>query len=338
MVELPYDPEVLFRVFMDQSPLAAWIVDAEDRLVYASEPWPLTREQIGVPIFDLVPAAYAEPYRAALRQARSTKTAHSVIAPGPRPEAGSEATGWFQGFYFPLPDGYVGGVGLDVTELVAARDEVAESRQRLLMASDQTRRQIERDLHDGVQQQLIAQLLKLRLAQRLLMTDPDRVAQLLVDLVAGTEGTIRDLRDLARGIHPGVLTKFGLDGALKSLAGHTTISVQLDCSITGRLPEDVEVATYYLCAESLTNIAKHSGATWCAISVHVLDDCLGIRIVDNGTGGARIRSGGGLEGLQDRLAALAGKLSVSSPTAGGSIVEASVPLHGRLPGDEPSHA
>lgn len=328
MVELPYDPEVLFRVFMDESPLAAWVVDAEDRLVYASKPWPLTRDQIGVPIFDLVPEAYAEPYRAALGRARATKTTQSVTAPGPRPEAGSEATGWFQGFYFPLPDGYVGGVGLDVTELVAARNEMAESRQRLLVASDQTRRQIERDLHDGVQQQLIAHLLRLRLVQRLLMTDPDRAAQLLVDLIADTEGTIQDLRDLARGIHPGVLTKFGIGPALKSLAGRSPLEVELNCSITDRLPEAVEVATYYLCAESLTNVAKHSTANSCTISVNLQDDCLKARIVDHGTGGARVRSGGGLEGLRDRITALGGDLTVSSTTTGGSTIEAIVPLSG----------
>src|SRR5215213_6426962 len=139
MVELPYDPEVLFRVFMDESPLAAWIVDAEDRLVYASEPWPLTPDQLGVPMFDLVPEEFAEPYRAALHLARTTGMTQSVTARAPRPETGPQAMGWFQGFYFPLPGGHLGGFGIDVTGLVVARDEVATSRERMQVSRDHVR-------------------------------------------------------------------------------------------------------------------------------------------------------------------------------------------------------
>lgn len=326
MVQLPFDPEVLFRVFMDESPLAAWIVDAEDRLVYASEPWPLTPEQIGVPMFELVPEPFAEPYRKALHRARITGTTQSVTAPAPRPEAGPETMGWFQGFYFPLPGGHMGGVGLDVTELVAARDEVASSRERLLVASDQVRRRLERDLHDGVQQQMIAQLLRLRLVQRLLVTDPDGAHGLLADVIADTERTIEALRELAHGIHPSALTQFGLGAALNALVGRMPVAVELDCAIQGRLPEAVEVATYYLCAESLTNIAKHAASASCRIAVQTVNHSLQVQIADDGPGGAWIRKGGGLEGLQDRIEALGGRFAVSSPSARGTVVDVSVPL------------
>src|SRR5215213_4041596 len=337
MVELPYDPEVLFRVFMDESPLAAWIVDAEDRLVYASEPWPLTPEQLGVPMFDLVPEEFAQPYRAALHLARTTGTTQSVTAPAPRPEAGPEAMGWFQGFYFPLAGGHVGGVGVDVTELVAARDEVASSRERLLVASDRVRRRLERDLHDGVQQQMLAQLFKLRLVQRVLLTDPGRACELLSEVIADAQGTIEALRELARGIHPSVLTQFGLGAALKALVGRAPVPVELDCRIQGRLPDAVEVATYYLCAESLTNIAKYAPAASCRISLRMRAHSLHVSITDDGPGGAQIREGGGLEGLQDRIEALGGQFAVSSSSDRGTVVRVSVPVSdGSSYGDPPT--
>jgi signal transduction histidine kinase len=335
MAELPYDPEVLFRVFMDESPLAAWIVDADDRLVYASEPWPLTPDHFGVPMFDLVPEEFAEPYRAALHLARTTGTTQSVTAPAPRPEAGPEAMGWFQGFYFPLPDGHVGGVGLDVTELVAARDEVASSRERLLVASDQVRRRLERDLHDGVQQQLLAQLFKLRLVHRLVLSDPSRARELLSDVIADAQRTIEELRELAHGIHPSVLTQFGLGAALKALVGRTPVRVELDCRIQGRLPDAVEVATYYLCAESLTNIAKYAPAASCKIFLQTRAGSLHVSITDDGPGGAQIREGGGLEGLQDRIEALDGQFALSSTSARGTVVHVSVPLPEGLSYDDP---
>jgi signal transduction histidine kinase len=335
VVKLPYDPEVLFRVFMDESPLAAWIVDADDRLVYASEPWPLTPDQVGVPMFDLVPEEFVQPYRAALHLARTTGTTQSVTAPAPRSEAGPEAMGWFQGFYFPLPGGHVGGVGLDVTELVAARDEVASSRERLLVASDQVRRRLERDLHDGVQQQMLAQLLKLRLVQRLLVTDPTRARELLSDVIADAQGTIEELRELAHGIHPSVLTQYGLGAALKALVRRTPVSIELDCRIQGRLPDAVEVATYYLCAESLTNIAKYAPAASCKITLQTRARSLHVSITDDGPGGAHIREGGGLEGLQDRIEALGGQFAVSSISAQGTAVRVSMPLSDDLSYDDP---
>ena len=256
MDELPYHADVLFRVFMDQSPLAAWVVDDQDRLVYASEPWPLTPEQVGTPIFDLVPEGFAGPYRAALQQVRETGQTQSVTAPAPRPEAAPGVLGWYQGYYFALPGGHVGGVGLDVTELVAAREELAGSRERLLMASDRVRRRLERDLHDGAQQQLLTQLLKLRLAQRVLSKDPARADGLLAEVIADSERTIEALRELAHGIHPSVLTEFGLCAALRALVGRSPIDVTLDCDLRERLPEAVEVALYYVCAETLTNVGK----------------------------------------------------------------------------------
>jgi hypothetical protein len=140
VVGLPDDVEGLFRTFMDQSPLTAWIVDDEDRLVYSSEPFPLRDDQVGMSMWDMVPEPYVRPYREALHRARTTGETQVVSAPGPVAGAAPGAEGWFQAYYFSLPEHWVGGVGLDVTNLTEAREELERSRQRLVAAGDEARR------------------------------------------------------------------------------------------------------------------------------------------------------------------------------------------------------
>lgn len=326
MTELPGDAEILFRAFMDRIPVAAWVVDAEDRLVYASEPWPLEQEQVGMPIFDLVPAEFGDPYREALHRARTTGQTQEITARGPRPEHGPEATGWFRAFYFPVLGELMGGFGVDITEMVEAREALSASRARLVAAGDQARRRIERDLHDGVQQQLITQLLSLRLVRGLIVSDPVAAVEMVEELIREVEETVDVVRHVARGIHPAALTQFGLVAALQGLAARSTLEVALRCEVNRRLPEAVEIGAYFLCAESLTNVAKYAGTSRCSISVTLAGDILHVEISDEGVGGAEVTRGGGLEGIRDRIEALHGELLVSEASPRGTRIVATVPV------------
>jgi signal transduction histidine kinase len=325
---LPDDVEGLFRTFMDHSPLTAWIVDDEDRLVYSSEPFPLHADQVGISMWDMVPEQYVQPYREALHLARSTGETQVVTAPGPVSGGATEDEGWFQAYYFALPRRWVGGVGLDVTSLTEAQQELERSRQRLVAAGDAARRRIERDLHDGVQQRLISQLLNLRAVQMRAQKDPTAAATMLDATISDLEDAIDELRELARGIHPSTLTRSGLGPALSSLAARAGLPVRLRCAVEQRLPEAVEVATYFVCSEALTNMAKHARATNAVVSVQVVADVVVAEISDDGVGGVVVQRGGGLEGLRDRVQALGGSLEISSRSRTGTTVHASIPLNG----------
>jgi signal transduction histidine kinase len=325
---LPEDVEGLFRTFMDHSPLTAWIVDEEDRLVYSSEPFPLRDDQVGMSMWDMVPVPYVQPYREALHRARSTGQTQVVTAPGPVAGGAPGDEGWYQAHYFSLPRRWVGGVGIDVTSLTEAQKELERSRQRLVAAGDQARRRIERDLHDGVQQRLIVQLLRLRAVQQRAQKDPTAAATMLDATIGDLEEAIEELRELARGIHPSSLTRSGLGPALSGLAARAGLPVRLRCSVEGRLPEAVEVATYFVCSESLTNMAKHARATTAEVSVHVAANAVEAVITDDGVGGVVVERGGGLEGLRDRVQALGGSFEISSRVGAGTTLRVSIPLNG----------
>ena len=327
---LPDDVEGLFRTFMDHSPLTAWIVDDLDRLVYSSEPFPLRDDQVGMSMWAMVPEQYQKPYRAALHQARSTGETQVVTAPGPVREGAAGDEGWYQAHYFPLPGQWVGGVGVDVTSLTEARQELERSRQRLVVAADEARRRIERDLHDGVQQRLIAQLLHLRAMQRRAQKDPAAAAVMLDSVISDLQEAIDELREVARGIHPSTLTRSGLGPSLSSLAARAGLPVRLHCSVQQRLPEAVEAATYFVCSEALTNMAKHARATASEVSVQLSAGAVEAVINDNGIGGVVVQRGGGLEGLCDRVHALGGNLEIFSPVGLGTTLQVSIPLDGAL--------
>ena len=236
----------------------------------------------------------------------------------------------------PLPAGAETRLG-DFAELAAqaiantqAREELAGSRMRIVEASDAERRRIERNLHDGAQQRLVTLSLSLRLAEKKLAGDPDArpvLAQAAEELALA----LVELRELARGIHPAVLTDCGLAPALEALVARAPIAVELVAAPAERLPEPVEATAYYIVAEALTNVAKYAGADVATVSVTRADGMLVVEIADDGVGGAEVASGSGLRGLADRVAALSGTLRVSSPVGRGTVVTAAIPVGSATP-------
>ncbi|GAA3296617.1 DUF4118 domain-containing protein [Dactylosporangium vinaceum] len=205
------------------------------------------------------------------------------------------------------------------------RAALAASRSRLVSAADDARRRIERDLHDGAQQRIISLALQLRLATDT-VTSLAEAQRLLSNAVQGLTEIHQSLSDLARGIHPVLLAQGGLGPTIRMLARRSVVPCELDLDISRRLPEPVEVAIYYVVAEALTNIAKHSGASLACISVIADDRCVRVRVSDDGAGSADPARGTGLVGLRDRLEALGGGLSVASPPGGGTTLHAELPL------------
>jgi signal transduction histidine kinase len=207
-------------------------------------------------------------------------------------------------------------------ELTAQLAEVRASRARILEAGDAERRRLERDLHDGAQQRLLGIRLALKLAHGRL-GDHHAVEELLAEADAEVVGALDELRTLARGIHPPVLTDEGLGPALAALARRAPVPVELQIS-PERLPERVEVTAYFVASEALANIAKHAHATRATIAVNRTNGRVSIEVTDNGIGGADL-GGTGLRGLRDRVEALDGHLEVDSPAADGTLVRAVIP-------------
>jgi signal transduction histidine kinase len=222
---------------------------------------------------------------------------------------------------------------VDFTELVAtaianaeSRAELATSRARIVAAADQTRRRIERDLHDGAQQRLVSLALQLRNARAAVPPELDELAAELDELAAEATGALDELREIARGIHPAALAKGGLRAALRTLARRAPIPVHLDVRAEGRLPEHVEVSAYYVVAEALTNAAKHARASAVAVEVDAADAFLRVAVRDDGAGGADFTRGTGLVGLKDRVEALGGRISLDSPRGAGTSLRVELPL------------
>jgi signal transduction histidine kinase len=202
---------------------------------------------------------------------------------------------------------------------------VQESRARLVSAADAERRRIERDLHDGAQQRLVALALQLRSEQRRLgeRADPE-LDRLLTAAVDELQAAVDELRELARGVHPSILSEEGLAAALESLASRTSFPVRLDV-VEERLPPQVEATAYFLACESLANVLKHAQASRAAISARRRDGVLLVEVEDDGVGGAAAADGSGIAGLGDRVEALGGRLVVESPVGGGTRVLGEIP-------------
>ncbi len=215
--------------------------------------------------------------------------------------------------------------GLDVTHLKEQENELRASRMRIVAAGDEERRRLERNLHDGAQQRLVALSLALRLAQAKVASDPAGASELLAGASDELAQALEDLRELARGIHPAVLTDRGLSAALEGLAARTPLPVELT-TLDERLPEAIEAAAYYVVAEAITNVVKHAGASAVSVRVAAIAGAVVIEIADDGVGAADPSGGSGLRGLADRLAALDGKLRVESPPSGGTRVIAEIPV------------
>jgi signal transduction histidine kinase len=209
-------------------------------------------------------------------------------------------------------------------DLRARVEDLRVSRLRIVEAADEARRRIERDLHDGAQQQLLALALELRVL-RSSISDPE--AGPLVDgLAVRLEAALRELRELARGIHPAILTRSGLDPAITALAARSPVPVDVRSAIEGRLAPPVEAAAYFVVAEALTNVARYADAAQARVELRG-DGNGGIVVVvaDDGVGGADPNAGSGLRGLQDRLAVIDGVLAIDSPPGGGTRLEATIP-------------
>jgi PAS domain S-box-containing protein len=216
--------------------------------------------------------------------------------------------------------------GTDITERMAQEAELRASRSRIVEAADDARQRLERNLHDGAQQRLVSLSLALRLAQAKLEQDPEGADAILN--AAGEELTqaIAELRELARGIHPAVLTDRGLPAALEALASRAPLPVELSTNLDERLPGPVEAAAYYVVAEALTNVAKYAAASAVRVSAERNDGRVVVEVADDGIGGADPTRGTGLRGLADRVEALDGRLDVESEAGAGTRVRAVIPL------------
>ena len=216
-------------------------------------------------------------------------------------------------------------VGLAVAS-ADARDELAASRLRIVEASDTERRRLERNLHDGAQQRLVAVSVGLRLAQAKLRVSQDQAAEVLETLSEEIGEALTELRELAQGIHPAVLTERGLGPALEVLAARAPLEVELGVDLSERLPEPVETAAYYTVSEALANVAKHADACSAAVRVAAGGDQIVVEVADDGAGGADADRGSGLRGLRDRVETLDGELVVDSPPGRGTVVRAALPV------------
>jgi signal transduction histidine kinase len=210
-------------------------------------------------------------------------------------------------------------------ELRARVEELERSRARLLEIGMFERRRLERDLHDGAQQRLVALSLQLGLARRKLDGSPEAAGEMLEAAREELGQALEELRELARGIHPAILTDRGLPAALRALADRTPLPVELDALPDERLPAPVEAAAYFVVAESLTNVARYAAATRASVRVARDDGYVAVEVQDDGVGGADPASGTGLRGLTDRLAALDGRLQVISPPGEGTLIRADIP-------------
>ncbi len=210
-------------------------------------------------------------------------------------------------------------------ELHARLDELAASRERIVTAGDVARRRLERNLHDGAQQRLVALSLVLRAALAKLDSDREAARSALGEACDELALALEELRELARGLHPAVLSDRGLRAAVETLAGRVPVRVEIADIPDERLPESVEAASYYLIAEALTNVTKYARASTVRVRVAESDAGVVVEVSDDGVGGADPGAGSGLRGLVDRVEALGGSLEVVSPAGAGTSLRAEIP-------------
>ena len=221
----------------------------------------------------------------------------------------------------------------DFTELIAVaianaetQAELTASRARIVATADETKRQIERDLHDGAQQQLVSHILQLRAVRAAMSSELTEVGAEVDRMIAGLTSAYDELRDFARGIHPAIIVKGGLAPALRVLARRSPVDVELAVRTNARLPELIEVTAYYFVSEALTNAAKHARASTITVLVEAADGILHLLVRDDGIGGADLASGTGLLGLKDRVEAIGGRIFLDSPAGAGTTLRAELPL------------
>jgi signal transduction histidine kinase len=210
--------------------------------------------------------------------------------------------------------------------LRARVNDLRDARQRIIAAADAERRRIERDLHDGAQQRLVAVALTLGLAESQLTSDPVSAGRLIAQAREEAQLAIKELRDLAHGIHPAVLSERGLAAALEALATRSPVPVEVTGVPTAPVDPAVEAAAYFVTAEALTNVAKYARASEASVCLSLADGRLRLEVRDDGCGGADLDTGSGLRGLRDRVDALDGRFELDSPPGVGTTVTVEIPL------------
>jgi PAS domain S-box-containing protein len=239
---------------------------------------------------------------------------------------GNDGRVWLDGAIFDITERRRAEETLREREAERARlEEVRASRARIVEAADAARRRLERDLHDGAQQHLVALALNLRFARSQAEARPEATVDLLDEALADAQRATDDLRELARGLHPAVLTDRGLGPALQLLADRAPIPVELSADIPTPLPGPVEIAAYFVASEALTNVVKHAGAAGAMITVARHDGTAVVEVADDGVGGVETSNGSGLRDLEDRVGALDGRLEVESRPGAGTLVRAAIP-------------
>jgi signal transduction histidine kinase len=232
----------------------------------------------------------------------------------------------------PLPEGTEERM-LEFTELVGTaiantqgREELRASRARVVTASDETRRRIERNLHDSTQQHLISLGLELRAIEG--MVPEEEARKRIADSSRRLTEILEELQEISRGLHPAILSRGGLGPALKALSRRSGVPMELDLDLPGRLPEPVEVAVYYTVSEAVTNAVKHAGASAVQVGIEVRDEAVRLSVIDDGVGGAGYGDGSGLIGIRDRVEALGGRIRITSPAGQGTSLRAEIPMPG----------
>ena len=207
-----------------------------------------------------------------------------------------------------------------------AREQLTASRARIVQAGDAERRRLERNLHDGAQQRLVTLALHLRIAESQLAEDPAAAAELIAEACDELALGLEELRELARGIHPAILTDHGLTPAVEALAARAPLPVDVHGLPSERLSEPIEAAAFYVVSESLANVAKYASASQARVDLARDDSLLVVEVSDDGVGGADAEKGSGLRGLSDRVEALGGRFRVSSEQGRGTTVRAELPV------------
>jgi signal transduction histidine kinase len=209
-----------------------------------------------------------------------------------------------------------------------SRAELAASRARIVAAGDETRRRIERDLHDGTQQRLVSLAIELRMAESRVPSDLTEARAMFFRAAKDLTDAVADLQEISRGIHPAILSKGGLTPAIKTLARRSAVAVELDLDVERRLPQQVEVAAYYVVSEALTNVAKYAQASLVHVDIHATDSAIELAVRDDGIGGADPTRGSGLVGLRDRVESLGGTITIAGGPGQGTSVVARIPIDG----------
>jgi signal transduction histidine kinase len=266
------------------------------------------------------------PFTLEYRIMRADGDVRWVLERGQAQESG-DGRRWLDGVIFDITVRHAAEQALREREVMEAQlAEVRASRARIVEAADRARCEIERNLHDGAQQRFVSVALELRRWMAAYRELPDDARGQLESVSTELSLGLAELRDLARGLHPAVLTNRGLEGALNSLADHAAVPVALSVALPRpRVAASVEAAAYFTVSEALTNVAKYARATRAWVDVKQVRDHLGVEVGDDGGGGAHLRPGCGLQGLHDRIAALNGTLTIDSPPGAGTVLRARLP-------------